>query len=72
MRAVGLKRSPVAADLGLVFLLDRHDLIAHHGANGGDERANLVGDSDIHVSLPVPLMRRSSWRLNRRLRKSGP
>ena len=44
-----LEAVAVAADLGLVFVLERHDLVAHHRAHGGDERTDFVGDAEIHV-----------------------
>jgi hypothetical protein len=33
-------------------MLDGHDLVAHHRAHGGNQRANFVGDAEIHVFLP--------------------
>ena len=36
----------------MVFLLERHDLVAHHRPDGGDERTDFVGDAEIHVLLP--------------------
>ena len=47
-----LEAVAVASDLGMVFLLERHDLVAHHRPDGGDERADFVGDAEIHVFLP--------------------
>ena len=42
-----------ASDLGLVFLLERHDLVAHHRADGGDEGTDFVGRAEIHEAPPL-------------------
>jgi hypothetical protein len=41
----------------MVFLLERHDLVAHHRPDGGDERTDFFGCAEIHVFLP-----RIGWR----------
>ena len=47
-----LEAVAVAPDLGLVFLFERHDLVAHHRPDGGDERTDFVGYAEIHVDPP--------------------
>ena len=42
----------LASDLRLVLLFQRHNLVAHHRPNGGDERTDFVSDAEIHMSLP--------------------
>ena len=47
-----LETVALAADLGLVVRFERHDLVAHHRPDGGDERTDFVGDAEIHVHPP--------------------
>ena len=47
-----LEAVAVAPDLGIVFLLERHDLVAHHRPDGGDERTDFVGCAEIHGAPP--------------------
>ena len=47
-----LEAVALAPDFGLVLLLERHDLVAHHCAHSSDERTDFVGDAEIHVDPP--------------------
>jgi hypothetical protein len=41
------------ADLGLVLLLQRHDLVAHHGAHLLNQRFHLGCHAEVHGASPI-------------------
>jgi len=53
----------------MVFVLERHDLVAHHRPNGGDERTDFIGGAEIHVLLPR--IGRRDMTPKRRARQAG-
>ena len=55
LTAFAKAKEAVAAtpDLGLVFFLERHDLVAHHRPDCGDERTDFAGHPKIHVDPPL-------------------
>ena len=51
----GVRPAVTFADLGLVFMLQRHDLLAHHGAHLLHQRLHLGRHPEIHVASSIRL-----------------
>ena len=63
--------APGLADLGLVFLLQRHDLVPHHGADLLDKRLHLGRHAEVHACAHGGRLRAASL-ICRQLKHAHP